>query len=107
MYAPNTPVMYRALIGKWRVVEFRIMTLEETRSLLLEMNSGSSSEDVEYRRHGILHVIVGDFDDFGDASSAVDLVRYPYRRVLFNDMGVEVLSVTPGSENQPQAGGES
>ncbi|MCC6404938.1 MAG: hypothetical protein IT405_00945 [Candidatus Yanofskybacteria bacterium] len=57
--------------------------------------------------HGPLHAVIGDFLNFSEAADRVYQCHAPYSRVLYNDEGVQVLAVTPGSEGQADAGPES
>jgi hypothetical protein len=68
--------------GKWRVVE-------------LEIDG----------RHPLR--MIGDYDTFYDASDALQHAKWPHRYVLYDDLGRQLVSVTPGKGNQPLAGAES
>ncbi len=59
------------------------------------------------RWDGWLVRVVGDYAGLSEAMDQLKLARHPYTRAVINDMGVQISSVTPGSDDVPQAGSES
>ena len=106
VYDPETPPQFRPPVGMYRVVELREHTTERIKEFANRLADGDLAAVAEYRDHP-LRCIVGDFSDFGEASRAVDGVRYPYRREMFNDMGVSVMFAVAASGGAVQAGPES
>jgi hypothetical protein len=106
-YDPDTHIQLCAPTGKWRVVELTDHTMERMYDIAVRVGDHDLKAEADYYLGISLRSIIGDFDDFREASLAVDKARYPNRREMFNDMGVSVMFMVGGGADVAQAGTES
>ncbi|HXK36314.1 MAG TPA: hypothetical protein VJ553_01930 [Candidatus Paceibacterota bacterium] len=107
MFDTDTPTPFRAPVGMWRVVEVGWDGGEEALAVVDAIHTDPDDPTIPYRRRGPLHTIIGDYDSFYEASTVVDEARPPWRRLAFNDEGVQMCGFRPGNGGLPEAGAES